>query len=578
MPETSNNYLAAFSNCHFSTKIQIISLIFVYSSIGFFSNGIPLLFKEPLIYCTNEITNQVFECSEFIACSNYESHYDIDRTTGSLSITTQYSLICQKAYEKRWTLTCMFLGLLASAFSQIFFIFDSSKRKLLLFFGGTCLSVSLFLMLCVDWFNISYSFMPWLFFLGGVGALYINTHSFVFINENFKGELAGFALLMLSLVKGLVGMVFVIISYLFNADWRVFTAAGLFLSLGSGLVFSFTKIQKTDRNDLETKIFNNYEDIEEKEEEEENNKINKTQNFSLFSYFKDIWLHRIIRKNFIIYTLVWSFMATIYQAQYIELESVGGNVYINTIIFCFLEAVTSFFSGVLLKKYTSENILKFSLFVEGIFLVFFLFAPISLKDVTNFLTVYFFIFCIIITKILNMIIHLMVYMSLTKMLTDKYEGFYVIFSRSFSRILMVFIPSLNYFIRSLQTHPFVFYGVGLLFFRYLITFCNVVEEDDRIINLLSDAKIGNLDKTVIALASTSVTEGFTHEDMFRRVKVCGVSKSEIYHHSKKISPDRIVENIKGLNLNSKLLKKFNFSKSQNIRMHDIKSDKIKGIL
>ena len=151
----------------------------------------------------------------------------------------------------------------------------------------------------------------------------------------------------------------------------------------------------------------------------------------------------------------------------------------------------------------------------------------SVKNASG-LTVFFFIAILLLSKFSNDLINNMIYLTLPKMFTDKYAGLYVIVSRSFSRVLLIFLPSINYFIRNyFHIHPFVFYGVIYAICRYLLTYCKEVQSDGGIDELMNDAKIEPFQRAGVASGTHSIAGAIIHDDLLKKVHVDGVQLSVI---------------------------------------------------
>ena len=301
-------------------------------------------------------------------------------------------------------------------------------------------------------------------------------------------------------------------------------------------------------------------DIKDKTIEEEDDDEDEVvgESISVFSYFKDMWPHKTIRSNFLIYCLTWGFCNMIYVLQYVELGSVGGSVYFNSIFMCCLEIFICSFAGVLTKKYSCDKILNTVIILVIVFFLMFITAPLSIGDASGF-SVAFYIVCLLITKVSNDLIDLMVYLNLPKMFTDKYVGFYLIVSRCFCRVQLIFLPTINHLVRRLGYHPFVFYGICYAVCRVLLMWCKEVQPDAGIDELMNDVKIGNLERTAIISASHSMAGSLVHDQILKKIKVEGIKLSVIKKY--KANPDNVKLGSVVMKLSSPILKSLHSSKS-----------------
>ena len=523
-----------------SEKTIILFLVFVFSATAIQMVSIPILFKDPLILCTDPNTNLTFSCSEAEACTNTYP-YIIDKINGPQSFTAEYDLICENSSKKRLALTLSFLGFLVAAILQTLIMVDYKNRKSLIGISGFGMAIVYVLMILSNFFGFSFVFIGYLLFINGVFLIMVNTFTYIYASENIKGEVSGICMILLNITWGVVGIFYTIVGYLTNANWRILIICSFFLTFISAFLIFITK--ETPKEGKKEEIF-------------EDDEIVATEQFSILSYFRDMWPNVRIRTNFLIYTFVWSIFFVIYIVQYIELESVGGSVYTNTILCCLLEICSAFFAGFLTRKYPCEKILKFSVTMVAIFFIMFIFAPISLASATNFQT-FFFGVCLLIGKFNNDLVNLMIYLNLPKMFTDKYIGLYLIVSRGSNRFLMIIVPTLNYFIRSFSIHPFVFYGVVYVLCRFLLNFCHEVETEG-LDTLMNDVNMGIVKRMTVISASHSMAGSVNHEEILKKIMVNGVPLSVIRKGQQ--NPGSIRLNSDLMNLGTPLLKGISFSK------------------
>ena len=512
-----------------SEKKIILFLNFLFSATVVQVISIPLLFKEPLFLCTDPNTNLTFSCSESLACTNTYP-YIIDKINGPLSFSTEYELICENSSLKRLALTMNFLGFLTAAILQSIFFVDDKKRVKVIGIAGFVLSMGFFLILMNDFLGFSFHFIAWVLFINGNCLVYIITFGYIYASENLASEIGGAVIILLNICWGFFGIIYTVIGYFTNSNWRILIFTACCFSFISSLMIILTEVKK------------NQEDNEEIDMEPE-------VQISLISYFRDMWPNKAIRTNFIIYTIVWSFFCMIYNLQYVELESVGGSIYVNTIFCCVLEICSAFFTGALTMRYKCEKVMKFSVLMVSIFFILFIFAPVSLIFATGFES-YFFVGCLLISKVCNDIMNLMLYLSLQQMFTDKYVGFFVIFSRLTCRFLVILMPTVNYYLRLLLIHPFFFYGIINLFLRFTLNYCHEIESEG-LDTLMNNLNIGIVKRMAITSGSHSMAGSIKIEDVLKNIKVDGVQLSVIRKREKVNDSSKLREG--GSNLELPLL-------------------------
>lgn len=192
----------------------------------------------------------------------------------------------------------------------------------------------------------------------------------------------------------------------------------------------------------------------------------------------------------------------VYTVQYVELESVGGNVYFNTVFCSILEISSGFVGSVLAKRYRSEDVFKVTLVAQAAVYYVFLFAPSSISEIKGG-TMLFFVGCLLFAKICNDLLNLMIYFQLPKLFPEKYIGIFLISSRAMARIFMTAMPTMNYVMKSLGAHPFVFYGIVFSLYYFLLKYAGSVE-DDSLDQFMNDVQVPITQRISICSASHSV--------------------------------------------------------------------------
>ena len=528
--------ISALHAAPFPVKVSILSLACMVCTPAVICIPLAILFKEPRILCTDPQTDSQFECSEIMACT-YNYPFKVIKDDGPYSLSTQYELICENSSLKRLAFTCIFFGYLVAAIMQTLIVIEKKWHRPFMVCASFGLVTILALMFFVGIFDLEFILIACLLFGAGFFLIYANTYSYIYVSDTYNSDLVSFYMILTTILWASMGIFFTMLGYFFNSDWRVIIGVGSIILLVSTIIFTNSKITENIKSPL----------LEEEEIDEE------PENMNIFSYFKDMWPNKTIRNNFLIYTLTWSLGSVCYSVIYIELESVGGSVYFTTISCCCLEICCGLLGSILMQKYkckTVQNAAAMSIVV--VFLVFFM-APVSIGEASG-LLVGLLVFCLLVGKLCTDMVNLMIYLNLARMFTDKYVGLYVIISRGFARVLTVFMPTVNFFIRNLGIHPFVFYGFIYFGIWNLLKFCREVQEEGME-DLLNDAKVGIVDRLAIASCSRSLVGSTPHEDILKRIKVEGVKLSEI--HKSRLKPNSIHANSGVMNLSTPLLKGIN---------------------
>ena len=90
-------------------------------------------------------------------------------------------------------------------------------------------------------FSSNFFIISILIFTTNYGFVYINVYSYLYIAENFKGELAGFVTIMYSFVWAMAATLYAIIGLCTDANWRFYCAFTGTLSIVAGVGFLLTK-------------------------------------------------------------------------------------------------------------------------------------------------------------------------------------------------------------------------------------------------------------------------------------------------------------------------------------------------
>lgn len=241
--------------------------------------------------------------------------------------------------------------------------------------------------------------------------------------------------------------------------------------------------------------------------------------------FKNLYSQKQIFINFLVYSLIWPHYIVCYTSVLLEIESVGGNLYMNMVLCSTLEIVAAL-SASYLTKFNCGKVVQILVTCLSIFFLIFFFAPLSISKSSNYVII-FFIGTMLCGKVCYDIICLVVYIYLPKLLTDKYVPLFLIFSRFLSRLINLFIPYINFFFRSLNIHPFVFLGIVWLISRFLTTFTKEVQQDG-IENILHDLKISLAHKlSVISGGGKSIIASIPHDEFLKNIYVKGQNLSVI---------------------------------------------------
>ena len=226
-----------------SQKLLIIFICLVFAMSGSMILGIPIIFKDPKIMCISGAETK--DCTEEEACS--VNHFFIDMDTGPRSLSAEYELICDNKGQKTFAITMSFVGVFAGCLMATFLLALPQRRKFYLSLLGFLLSFSLIGMII---FQSSFMIISILIGAAGFCFIYINTFAYLFIGENFKGELAGFVTIIYSVTWAITGISYSIFAYLIRADWKIFAGVNGVISFCAGLGLFLVKNEAVYNNEI----------------------------------------------------------------------------------------------------------------------------------------------------------------------------------------------------------------------------------------------------------------------------------------------------------------------------------------
>lgn len=208
----------------------------------------------------------------------------------------------------------------------------------------------------------------------------------------------------------------------------------------------------------------------------------------------------------------------------VEVESLGGNLYINCIVCSLLELASTLATGAITKKYNCFVLLRYILTLVSIFFSIFIFCPPNLITGSN-IQVCFFVFCLFVIKVICNSLHIVTYLYLPKAFTDKYVGFWMLCSRFWARFILLLVPTISYLMRSIGLHPFCFYGFCWIICRIIFRFTKEVQSEG-VDDLLNEAEVNDFERMSVLTGSFGYG-AITHDDNLVNIKVDGVPLSVV---------------------------------------------------
>lgn len=224
-------------------------LIYLFSASASILLGVPIMFKEPLIYCIDN-DNTKFVCSEVEACSG-DFRYFIDKENGPKSFTSDFELICENSSGKRFALSLNFFGFFVGCLFITFFVVSPANRKKIISLTSFLYGASFIAMLFL---SDSLFLISILLFAVAFCFVYVNAYIYVFITENFVGDLASSMMILVNLGLAIAGIFFSIFAFFVNSNWKIFLGVSGILMVVGGIYFWFMNYEKNYATNQSQKV------------------------------------------------------------------------------------------------------------------------------------------------------------------------------------------------------------------------------------------------------------------------------------------------------------------------------------
>lgn len=209
--------IESFQSCTAKEKTMSLILIFMFASSASIMIGVPIIFKEPIIYCFDSLTpNNTYICTEQEACSG--GHYFIDKVNGPKSLSTEFELICGNSSGKRFALTMSFFGFLVGCTVCTFIKIGPSSRKIFTSICGILYGVA---MILIIFFENSLPIISLLLFMISFLFTFVNAFIYVFITENFVGDPASALMILVNIGWAFNGAFLAILAFLVASNFKI---------------------------------------------------------------------------------------------------------------------------------------------------------------------------------------------------------------------------------------------------------------------------------------------------------------------------------------------------------------------
>lgn len=198
------------------------------------------------------------------------------------------------------------------------------------------------------------------------------------------------------------------------------------------------------------------------------------------------------------------------------------------IILSFLELWGSFTAGVISLKYKISECFKIFTFFLTILFGSYYFAPLEGEKSNK---AFIFIFFLLAAKIMSETICNLTYVYIPKVLTDKYTPFYLVNVRLVSRIFLLFLPFINFQIKSLNLHAFVICSFVWGISRILLSFSKEVQKEG-IQEIMNYNEVDIIERASLMSGASNMIHG--PDELMKKLKIKGLSYCQMRNNEKEM--------------------------------------------
>lgn len=189
-----------------------------------------------------------------------------------------------------------------------------------------------------------------------------------------------------------------------------------------------------------------------------------------------------------------------------------------------LEILASFLASYVVSKLNLMDVLGKFLVALAILFGLFIFSPLSLKNIDSPIKSTCFLILMLFGKLFSEVVANLSYVHAPKVLTDKFTPSFMITVRLFSRICLLFLPYINYYLYLLHLHAYILVAIVWISVRFFYSFAKEIQPEG-IEDLLKEFKIG-------LVSRMSIMSGASHachdpDDLIKNLEVEGVSLKDI---------------------------------------------------
>lgn len=229
-----------------------------------------------------------------------------------------------------------------------------------------------------------------------------------------------------------------------------------------------------------------------------------------------------IKTNYLSYLFIWTATSVTYNDILLELSTLGGNFYLNMMMSSGVEILASFSASIVSLKYSISNSLKIFTVVLTFLFSAFLMAP-SKEDKNGFYAI-FLLVCMLVGKMFSEIVCNLIYVYTPKLLTDKFTPYFMVGVRLCSRIFLLFLPHINYFLKLLSLHAFVFLALIWILARLLQNLTSEVQPEG-IEDILNEYKVNVLSRISIMTGSSMMHHA--PDELLKNIEIEGGNLSMV---------------------------------------------------
>ena len=367
-----------------TTKVEkwlFLSLVYQFACSSSLSLGYPLWFQKPLVKCKFLNKLDYEPCSLETACNGNFPYILSESSPKSLSY--DYNMICENESIQRFSLFIMLSGGFLGSFVNLVILVSRQFRKKLIFICMLGFSISSIIPAIIGYIGLNTPYLVSFFF--GIFQFFFMlefTHLFGLVKERFAHDIAKISPSIYNTSWGIYGLLYALFAMIINSNWKLLMLFQGIPMLIMGLLFGFSEFD-IDRSSFKASLNLRSQDIttsDHSQFEDFNIKFN-------FKSFKNLFKKKNDIINFFCFNYAIILILVSIVGLSTEMQSLGGNLYVNNGLSALLSSIGAFMSGILSVKGDIYSFIKKTCFIISFLLLLYFFIPQNITDFPIFIQI-----------------------------------------------------------------------------------------------------------------------------------------------------------------------------------------------